>query len=340
MRKDIAEFAVEFNSVAYERKSIDRILWGYPDLDYYTKGIEKGLTIVQADTNMGKSVLTMQVLQNVSRQGYKACVFASEHTNESYKMLVMQQNAKKGDFQLVPFKDTSGNDTNIADWYVNEKVEKRVENDFGKNIILYNSRRKERDVETIIDWIEFCHEVYGCKFCLLDNFTEIDNKERDIFQGQTSIITKVRDTLLRLGMMGVLVMHINKESANNGFRLTVKSASGTSNAGNKAYNVIALYRKDCIYVAKGQERMLEKFRMDCAKCGFDYDECDSFLEVLKTKGNGNGIIGLNYDSETKTYKQARKMSSTEADKVFKTRAKQSRFSMMGEWEDDDEIPFE
>ena len=100
MRRDIADFAIPFNNVAYERKSIARILWGYQDLDYYTKGIERGLTILEADTNMGKSILTMQVLQNVSKQGYKACVFASEHTNESYKMLIMQQNGKKGSFGL------------------------------------------------------------------------------------------------------------------------------------------------------------------------------------------------------------------------------------------------
>ena len=233
MRNDISEFAVEFNNIAYERKSIDRILWGYPDLDYYTKGIEKGLTIVEADTNMGKSILTMQVLQNVSKQGYKACVFASEHTNESYKMLVMQQNGKKGEFELVPFKDTNGNDTNIADWYVNKEVEKKVEENFGKNIILFNSNKKERDIKTVIDWIEYCHEVYGCKFCLLDNFTELENKANDIFQGQTTILTLIRDTLLRLDMMGVLVMHINKESANNGFRLTVKSASGHQTRGTR-----------------------------------------------------------------------------------------------------------
>lgn len=337
MRKDIADFAVEFNDVSYERKSIDRILWGYPDLDYYTKGIEKGLTILQADTNMGKSVLTMQVLQNVSKQGYKACVFASEHTNESYKMLVMQQNAKKGDFCLVPFKDTSGNDTNIADWYVNEEVEQRVQCEFGKNIILFNSNKKERDVNTIVQWIEYCHEHYGCKFCLLDNFTEVENNARDVLQGQTSIITIIRDTLLRLGMMGVLVMHINKESASNGFRLTVKSASGTSNAGNKAYNVIALYRKDCIYVGKGQERMLEKFKIDCATCGFSFDECDGFLEVLKTKGNGNGIIGLKYDPETKTYRQAPKISQTQADKIFKAAKRKVEMVAI---DDDEEIPFE
>lgn len=335
MRKDIADFAVSFNDVPYERKSIERILWGYPDLDYYTKGIEKGLTIIEADTNMGKSILTMQVLQNVSKQGYMACVFASEHTNESYKMLVMQQNGQKGHFECVPFKDTNGQDTNIADWYVDKQTEIDVLRNFGKNIILYNSQKRERDINTIIDWVEYCHDEYNCKFCLIDNFTEVDNDAKNIFQGQTSIINLLRDTLLRLGMMGVLVMHINKESSSNGFRLNVKSASGTANAGNKAYNVIALYRRDCIYVGQGQEKMFNKFVEDCAKCGFDYEKCDGFLEVLKTKGNGNGIVGLSYDAETKTYKQAPKMSLTEADKIYKEYATTNKQIELIEVSDDD-----
>ena len=106
--------------------------------------------------------------------------------------------------------------------------------------------------------------------------------------------------------------------------------------------MIALYRKDCIYVAKGQERMLEKFVEDCARCGFSFEKCDGFLEVVKTKGNGNGIIGLVYDKETKTYKQADKISQTEADKIFKVKSKQSNFNDL-EWQDfgdDEEIPFE
>lgn len=335
MIKNIAEYAVEFNNVPYERKSIERILWGYPDLDYYTKGIEKGLTILEADTNMGKSILTMQVLQNVSKQGYRACVFASEHTNESYKRIVMQQNGKKGKFTCVAFKDNKGNDTNIADWYVDKSTEVEVEQNLGKNIVLYNSDKKERDINTIIEWIEYCHEYLNCKFCLIDNFTELENNATDIFQGQTNIITKLRDTLLRLDMMGVLVMHINKESALNGFRLTVKSVSGTSNAGNKAYNVIALYRKDCIYVPKNQERMLEKFRKDLRNCGYDYDKCDGFLEVLKTKGNRNGLVGLTYDEETKTYSQASKISWTVADKKTKDYTPKIELTPA----DDEDLPF-
>lgn len=340
MRKDISEYAVQFNDVPYERKSIERILWGYPDLDYYTKGIERGLTILEADTNMGKSILTMQVLQNVSRQGYKACVFASEHTNESYKMLIMQQNGKKGQFECVPFKDTQGKDTNIADWYVNSATEQKVQETLGKNIILYNSMKKERDIRTILDWVQYCHDEFGCKFCLIDNFTEVDNNASDVFQGQTAIITLLRDTLLRLDMMGVLVMHINKESASNGFRLTVKSTSGTANAGNKAYNMIALYRKDYINIGKGQEKMLDKFIQDCARCGFDYHKCDSFAEVVKTKGNGSGIVGLVYEPETKTYSQAPKISQTQADKIYKSFAKQKTIDDLESIEvDEDDLPF-
>lgn len=338
IRYDMSEFAVEFNEIPYKRESIPRILWGYPDLDYYTKGIERGLTILEADTNMGKSILTMQVLQNVSRQGYKACVFASEHTNESFKMLIMQQNGSKGHFIPVQFKDTKGDDTNIVDWYVDEETQSRVELNLGQNLVLFNSQKKERDMQTIIEWIEYCHDFYNCKFCLVDNFTEIDNQNRDIFQGQTEMITLLRDTLLRLNMMGVLVMHINKRSASDGFRLTVKSASGTANAGNKAYNVLALYRKDCIFTNKETAKQLDRFIQDCAKCGFDYDKCDGFIEVVKTKGNGNGIIGLNYDKETKTYKQATKITKTDADFIFKkyeAKNKQIELTEVG----DDELPW-
>jgi hypothetical protein len=184
--------------------------------------------------------------------------------------------------------------------------------------------------------------VLGCKFCLLDNFTEVENNANDVFSGQTAIITLLRDTLLRLDMMGVLVMHINKESANNGFRLTVKSTSGTANAGNKAYNMIALYRKDYINVAKGQEKMLERFVQDCARYGFDFQQCDGFIEVVKTKGNGNGIIGLVYDSETKTYRQAPKISETEADKIFRTTTRQTKMTLadLKEYEEEDgDLPF-
>ena len=39
------------------------------------------------------------------------------------------------------------------------------------------------------------------------------------------------------------------------------------------------------------------------------------------------LVGLKYDSETKTYRQAEKISQTEADKIFKVRAKQGSIEL-------------
>jgi archaellum biogenesis ATPase FlaH len=326
MRDNIKDYVIDFGSIDYKRESIPRILWGIKDLDYYTKGIEVGLTILVADTNAGKTVFTSNLIMNASEQDYNTCVFASEHTAESYKMLIMSQNATAGDFMLVPFKDNNGKDTNIADFYVNEKKEAQVNYKLGGKLKIYNNKKSERDINTIIEFIEYCHNEYGCKVVILDNAMEIEAKGLDQNASQTNMLTLLRDTLLRLNMFGILVMHINKESANLGFRLSVKSASGTSNSGNKAYNVIALYRKDCIYEGKGQEKMIDKFKQDLAQAGFNYDSCDSFIDVLKTKGNGNGVVGLIFDTMTKTYKQAPKISKTEADKIYKSlEPKQNRW---------------
>ena len=317
MRADIKDFVINFNDIKYERKSLDRILWGFNDLDYFTKGLEVGLNTIVADTNTGKSTLTSSILKSACDQKYRCCVYASEHSNESYKRLIMQQNARRGEIFGIQFKDKNGNPTNITDWYVKVDCEKRVSETIGKNIELFNSKKSDRDLETILDWIQYCGEVLKCKFCLIDNFMEVYIKEADLFRGQEDAITALRNKLLKLNMVGVLVAHINKESATNGFRLSVKSARGTSTLGDKSYNLVALYRKDYISISKGQEPILNKFKSDCARCGFNFETCDSFIEVLKTKGNGSGIVGLLYDKETKTYSQAPKISKTEADKIYK-----------------------
>lgn len=319
--EQIDKYILKFEDIPYDRKSIERVLTGFKDLDYYIKGIEAGLTTLVADTNMGKSILTASFLKKAIEQGYNVGVFASEHSARSYKMLLMRQNAKKGEFDLVPFVDRNGNQTNICDWYVNEESEKRTAELFDKHLVLFDNRRPARDIDTIISWIKQCYESCGTRFFVIDNYMEItqNNSSYDLNTEQTNILTKLRDIAItnKEKLFIVLVQHINKDSVRDTFRLTVKSGSGTSNSGNKAYNIIALYRKDCITTKKGNEKALDKFKQDCAKAGFDYDKCDSFLEVLKTKGNGNGVVGLKYYADTQTFEQAEKISKTDADKIYK-----------------------
>lgn len=350
MRQDIDKFIVDFADIPYVRESIERVLTGFKDLDYFIKGIEIGLTALIGDTNVGKSIFTSKLIDYAIKQGYKAGVFASEHSLKGYKMLVMQQNAKQGEFKLVPFIDKSGlydnkENTNIADWYVSEAKEKEINERYSHNLFLYNTKKIDRDIDTLCDFMQACFEKHNIRFFVLDNFMEIENNKLNEFQEQSNIITKIRNTALRLGLFVVLVMHISKDAVKEGFRLTVKSASGTSNSGNKAYNIIALYRRDCIITTSKQDRALDRFKQDCAKCGFDYEKCDSFLEVLKTKGNKNGIVGLKYLADNKTFEQAQKVSQTDADKIYKKYEGSQQTSL--DWDnhsdlmpvDDEDLPF-
>lgn len=332
MRKDIDKFIIDFADIPYDRISIERVLTGYRDLDYFNKGIEVGVTEIVGDTNVGKSILTSSLLDCAINQGYSAGVFASEHTLRKYKMLMMQQNGKKGDFDIVPFVDKNGNDTNIADYYVKKDIEKKVNAKYNHKLFLFDTRYEDRDVDTLCDFMVECNKKHNIRFFVLDNFMEIENNNENQFQEQTSIITKIRNTALRLNLFVILVMHTNKASGADGFRLTVKSAFGTSNATNKAYNVWVLYRKDRIPIPSKQDKVLDKFKMDCAKCGFDYDSCDSFIEILKTKGNGNGIVGLTYEAETKTFIQSKKLTQTDADKIFKRLEKKEYQQQLGDWD--------
>lgn len=334
---NLNDYLIKFEDIPYERVSKERVLTGFPDLDYFNKGIETGLTEVLGDTNVGKSVFTSALIKSAISQGYKVGVFAGEHSLEGYKALVMQQNGLKGEFECVPFKDTRGNDTNIADFYVNEKAEERINKAYNGNLFLFNVKKNDRDIDTMIQVINGAKEEYGVRFWVLDNLMEIDNKSSNQWQEQTDIGNKLRNVFVQNDLFGVLVMHIHKTKS---LRLSIKDAFGSSNITNKAYRVWVIYRKDALYPTKDQEKELEYIRQDLAKNGFDYDKCDGFIDTVKSKGNGNGIIGLIYDKDTKTYKQADKISQTEADKIIKVKPKlTANLIEITDEIDDGELPF-
>lgn len=356
MIDDVSKLAVSFNSIPYDRISIERVLTGFRDLDYFNKGIEVGVTELVGDTNTGKSIITSSLIDKAIQQNYGVAVFAGEHTLKRYKMLVMQQNAQKGEFELVPFIDkykiyNNQEETNIADWYVNKTCEERVNKKYDNKLYLFDVRQPERDVDTMCKFIEYCYTTLKIRFYIIDNLMEIDNNSENQFQEQTSIATKLRNIAIRYQLFIVLVMHTNKSAGADGFRLTIKNAFGSSNITNKGYNVWFLYRKDQIITFNKNEKVLNKFKQDCAKFGFDFEKCDAFIETAKTKGNGNGVVGLMYHADTKTFDQAQKISKTDADKIYKKYEQQNNAQQQStlDWDsakqmeltpvDDDDLPF-
>lgn len=321
------------SQIAYERKSVERILTGFNDLDYDIKGLEVGVTLLVANTNSGKSTFCQGLLARAIEQGYKAWVFSGEHTSESFLQLIYHQNSQKKDYLPIAYKDKFGRDTNIADWYISEAKEREVRRKFEGKLFLYNNEAK-RSIEMMLESMKACHDNEGARFFLIDNLISIDNISSNVFAEQTRITEKIRTFALNNKVVVLLVAH-QRKIAERGFRIDIQDVSGSQNISNKAYNVLAQYRVDMLST---DSKEYGKFKQDLAKSGFDIAACDNVIEVLKTKGNGNGLVGLKYDAETKTYYQAEKISKTQADKIFHSVNRQQSIELT-EVEDGEELPF-
>lgn len=300
--------------IPYERKSNERILTGLNDLDFFTKGLEIGVTLLVANTNAGKSTFVQGVLSKAIEQGYKSWVFSGEHTAQSFLQLLYHQNSTKKDYVPIAYKDWQGNDTNIADWYITEEQEEKIRAKFEGNLFIYSNKAK-RDIDTMIESMVACHKEQGARFFLVDNLISIDNISSNVFAEQTRITEAIRTFALNYKVIVLLVAH-QRKIAERGFLIDIQDVAGSQNISNKAYNVIAQYRTDML---NKESKDYETLTRELARCGFDIEKCDGVLSVIKTKGNQNGYVGICYDSETKTYHQAEKISQTDADKIFKAK---------------------
>lgn len=320
------------SQVPYERKSIERVLTGFNDLDYFTKGLEVGVTLLVANTNAGKSTFVQGVIARAIEQGYKVFSFAGEHTAQSFLQLLYHQNSTKKDYVPIAYKNWKGEDTNIVDWYITEERERAIKEKFDGKLFIYSNKAK-RDIDTMIDAMRSCYEEQGARFFVIDNMISIDNISSNVFAEQTAITEKIRTFALNYKVIVLLVAHQRKNEKGS-FLIDIQDVAGSQNISNKAYNVIAQYRTDML---NKDSKDYETLTRELAKCGFNIDKCDGVLSVIKTKGNSNGYVGLKYDSETKTYRQADKISQTEADKIFKVRPKQGSIELTPIDDTDDDL---
>ncbi|MFR1565534.1 MAG: DnaB-like helicase C-terminal domain-containing protein [Christensenellales bacterium] len=320
----------DITQIPYERVSQERILTGFNDLDYYTKGLSVGVTLLVANTNAGKSTLVQCILKKAIDQGYRAWVFSGEHTAQSFLQLMYHQNSEKKDYVAIRYKDT-----NIIDWYVTEEKERELKAKFADKIFIYSNKAK-RDIGTMLESMIACYKERGTRFFLVDNMISIDNISSNVFAEQTRITEAIRTFALNYKVIVLLVAHQRKNAEKGGFLIDIQDVAGSLNISNKAYNVIAQYRVDMLST-DGKD--YERLKGQVAKCGFDLKQCDGVLQVLKTKGNGCGFVGIKYDREKKTYLQANKISKTEADKLFAKSEKLYKTILDLEPIEDGNLPF-
>ncbi len=248
---------------------------------------------------LGKTtVLTMLTKQTIA-QGEKVFYFNGEQTKDDFKNNLYKQSVDKKYITSVQYKNTIIFDSFVVDSKVDE-----LNRIYGENLFLYNNE-ESRSIEAILYAMEQCKKQHGVKVFILDNFMQIDLKSSDVFQEQTNVMEKLRTFAVNENVHIHLVAHPRKVERNQ-TRLTLYDIAGSMNLANKAYNIISIMRVDSMDKEGNEYKKLEA---ELLSQKFDMSKTSTVLEVLKTKGNGCGLVPMVFEKETRTFTQQPKMTS-------------------------------
>lgn len=181
---------------------------------------------------------------------------------------------------------------------------------FQNKIYLYNNNNKNHTISSLFKSMEYCINK-GVRVFFIDNFMQIENTEK--LEEQTNIMEKIKQFAMRNNIIINLVVHPRK-MINRTSRLSLFDISGSQNISNKASNIISIMRTDNL--SKEDYDIIQK---ELAKNFYDIEECNSVIEVLKTKGNGNKMIGLKYNPENKIYNETNRKWNINDNKTVRRR---------------------
>ncbi|MCI8272885.1 MAG: AAA family ATPase [Clostridia bacterium] len=289
----------------YVDTSKDRVLSGIRELDYNTKGFEMGcITIWTGFTNAGKTTVMTMLAKKTIEQGERIFFFNGEQTKEDFKNNLYIQSSEKKDIVKKMFRNSC-----VEDVFVKQEKAVLLDKLYGNKIYIYNNEAS-RKIENLLYAMEELRRTQKIRVFFLDNFMQIDMKSDNIFQEQTDIMEKLRTFAVNKKVHIHLVAHPRKIERFQ-TRLNLYDIAGSSNIVNKAYNIISILRVDTI---KQDSKSLEKLQKQLLEERYNINEVDTVLEILKTKGERCGLVGLKYIKELKTYVEAAKISRVEYEK--------------------------
>lgn len=292
----------KFGDYEYKTTSKERVLSGIDRLDELIKGFEMGcITIWTGLTNAGKTTVMTMITKQTIMQGEKVFYFNGEQTKDDFKNNLYKQSVRKENLKAVRYKKTS-----IVDFFVKDEEVEKLNKLYGNSLFVYNNNAP-RTIEFLIEAMEEVNQKYGVRVFMLDNFMQIDTKSSDEYREQKDIMEKLRTFAVNKNVHIHLVAHPRKTDKFQ-TRITIYDVLGSSNLVNKAYNVISIIRVDNLNEDDTEYKRLTKLM---AREGYDITKSSSILEILKTKGERCGVVGLVYDSLTKTYKEQEKTITEE-----------------------------
>ena len=283
------------------------------ELDYLIKGLEYGrMNLWSGITNHGKTTLMIQIAKECLKKHKKIFYFSGEQSAEEFKNYLYVGMCNKDQLEFLKDKHNE----RIIDTKPKDEIINYFDNIYSKELFLYNNNLIENDINKMVKVMRKAFNQ-GVRIFFIDNFMQLDNSE--MLEEQTKIVEQFKRFARDKKCIVNLVAHPRKTQFQKS-RLTIFDIAGTQNIANKSANICTIMRKDML-----NDNDLEEVKKVLLLNDYDIERCDSILEVLKTKGNACKMVGLVYDKETKTYKEAYKMPSDEAKKLYQNNQRKRRY---------------
>lgn len=299
----------KLNDYEYNNKGKERVLSGINELDYLTGGFEMGcITIWTGQTNAGKTTVMTMLIKQTILQGEKVFFFNGEQTKDDFKNNLYKQSVSRSQIYSVQYKNSR-----VFDSYVSDSEVTRLNRLYGDNLFIYNNKI-DRTIDMLLAAMEEVRQKYKVRIFMLDNFMQIDTQSSDEYREQKDIMEKLRTFAVNKNVHIHLVCHPRKMEKYQ-TRLTIYDVLGSSNLVNKAYNVISIMRVDNLNQTNPEYKQVAEQML---KYGYDISQSSTILEILKTKGIACGMVGLVYDSITKTFTEQAMMTDIQKERYKKT----------------------
>lgn len=305
MSKNWGDYIIDFSTIPYKRELEERCLFPFRTLNFLTGGMELGeITVIAGETGCGKTTLTSQIVSDIIKTDKCFCIFG-ESTLEKQAHAQYRQMTPNDDnnYTFINYYK-NGEKTNVGKFFVSQSAELRIKEQTQKKLFYYDPRGG-MDIDSILQVMTVAYEKGGIKYFVLDNLTQIESLSNDEVREMKDSFEKLRRFVIDNKLHCIVLAHYRKSQDYGIFRRRLEEVAGTSAIGNKCATAINIIRLDNI------DRM-SKYAINFAslleKNGYDLAECDAVIEVLKTRHNKLGLVGLKYNRRTNTYSECRTIS--------------------------------
>lgn len=304
--KELSKCIIDFAKIPYERKLEERGLYPFPTLNYLTGGMELGeISILAGETGSGKTTACSMFVSEIIKHDKCFCVYGESTIEKQAQAHYRQMTPYNANdyMYLQYYKD--GEITNIGQYFVSREAEQRVKEKTAKRLFYYDPKFG-MDINSILQAMNFCYSVGGIKYFVLDNIMQLSLETNDEVREMKDSFEQLRRFVIDNKVHCMVLAHYRKSNDYGVFRRRLEEIAGTSAIGNKCATALNIIRLDNV---DKESKYSKSFSELLERNGYDFSECDALIEVLKTRHNKLGFVGLKYNKTTNTYSEAKKINN-------------------------------